>query len=143
MNVTIENYLQTIYFLFEIEADKGIKSIDVAKKLNISRASVSVMIRKLVKEGYIIADKYSKIFLTDFGKEHARKIMYKHRIIEVFLTETLGYSDILKIHEEAHKLEHSFSDESIKRLDELMNYPKKTIAGKTIPRRNKNGRDIL
>jgi DtxR family Mn-dependent transcriptional regulator len=134
MNSTIENYLQTIYSLSEGETKKRVKSIEVAKKLNISRASVSSMIRKLAKEGYIIADKYSKIFFTDFGKESARKIMYKHRIIEVFLTNTLGYKDILKIHEEAHKLEHSFSDESVKRLDKLMKYPKKTIAGKTIPR---------
>jgi DtxR family Mn-dependent transcriptional regulator len=134
MNITIENYLQTMYYLFEKDTTKGIKSIDIAKELKISRPSVSVMIRKLAKEGYLIADKYSKIFLTDLGKKEAKKIMYKHRIIEVFLTETLGYKDIKRIHDEAHKLEHSFSDESVKRLDTLMNHPKMTISGKPIPR---------
>ncbi|MBT7392399.1 metal-dependent transcriptional regulator, partial [archaeon] len=123
MNITIENYLQTMYYLFEKDTNKGIKSIDIAKELKISRPSVSAMVKKLAKEGYLIADKYSKIFLTELGKKEARKLMHKHRVIEVFLVDVLGH-DISRVHEEAHKLEHAFSDESIEKLDLLLNNPK-------------------
>jgi DtxR family Mn-dependent transcriptional regulator len=137
MNTTTENYLCTIYSISERDFNKGIKSIEIAKKLKISRPSVSAMIKKLAKEGHVTADKYSKILLTDCGKTNARKIMYKHRIIEVFLTKILRYTNVKNIHDEAHKLEHSFSDESIKRLDKLMKYPEKTLSGKSIPRGQK------
>ncbi len=135
MNTTVENYLCTIYSLFEINNSKGIKSIDIANKLNISRPSVSVMVKKLGKEGYVLADKYSKIFLTDFGRNEARKIMHKRRVIEVFLTDVLG-CDMDTVHEEAHKLEHAFSDESVEKLDSLLNNPKLSPMGKRIPHNN-------
>lgn len=141
MNATIENYLCTIYSIFENNIDEGIKSIDIAQKLNISRASVSSMVKKLSKEGYIIADKYSKIFFTDFGKKEARKLMHKHRVIEVFLVDILGH-DVDKVHEEAHKLEHAFSDESIEKIDSLLNNPKLSPTGKSIPH-DKDGVEIM
>lgn len=137
MNATVENYLCTTYSIFENNVGEGVKSIDIANKLNISRASVSSMVKKLAKEGYIIADKYSKIFLTEFGKKEARRLMHKHRVIEVFLVDVLGH-DIRKVHEEAHKLEHAFSDESIEKLDSLLNNPKLSPMGKSIPH-NKDG----
>lgn len=141
MNITIENYLCTIYSLFERNVNEGIKSIDIAKKLNISRPSVSAMVKKLAKEGYVIADRYAKIFLTELGKKEARKVMHKHRVIEVFLTDVLGH-DIKKVHEEAHKLEHAFSDESIEKLDNLLNNPKLSPMGKRIPH-NKDGVEVM
>ena len=142
MNITIENYLQTIYSLFEINNNKGIKSIDIAKKLSISRPSVSAMVKRLVKEGYIIADRYSKIFLTDFGRNEARKIMHKHRVIEVFLTDVHGHN-VDNVHKEAHKLEHAFSDESIEKLDSLLNNPKISPMGKRIPHNNNDGVKVM
>jgi DtxR family transcriptional regulator, Mn-dependent transcriptional regulator len=141
MNITIENYLQTMYYLFEKDTNKGIKSIDIAKELKISRPSVSAMVKKLAKEGYLIADKYSKIFLTELGKKEARKLMHKHRVIEVFLVDVLGH-DISRVHEEAHKLEHAFSDESIEKLDLLLNNPKLSPMGKRIPH-NKDGVEVM
>jgi len=141
MNATIENYLCTTYSIFENNIDEGIKSIEIAQKLNISRASVSSMVKKLAKEGYIIAGKYSKIFLTEFGKKEARKLMHKHRVIEVFLVDVLGHN-VDKVHEEAHKLEHAFSDESIEKLDSLLNNPKLSPMGKSIPH-DKDGVEVM
>lgn len=132
MSNSTEDYLRATYSLFERNVNEGVKSIDIATRLNITRASVSIMAKKLAEEGYLIADKYSKIFLTDKGKIEARKIMHKHRVIEVFLVDILDY-DIKKVHDEAHKLEHAFSDESIERLDNLLNNPKLSPLGKIIP----------
>jgi DtxR family transcriptional regulator, Mn-dependent transcriptional regulator len=132
MNEAVEDYLCTIYSLFEKAPDRGIRSVDIAKALGISRPSVSAMMRRLAKEGYIEADPYSKIFLTSEGKEHGRKVMHKHRVIEVFLTDVLGHG-IEDIHDEAHRLEHAFSDASIQKLDVLLDNPTVSPTGKSIP----------
>ena len=132
MNITSEDYLRTIYAVYERNKKEGIKSADIAKELNISRPSVSSMLKQLAKKRYVLADRYQKIFLTESGKQEARKIMHKHRVIEVFLTDTLGH-DIDLVHEEAHNLEHAFSDRSIEKLEELLNNPKISPTGRPIP----------
>ena len=74
-NISIEDYLRTIYDLYENENDKtkGMKSIDVAKGLKISKPSVSGMLKKLAKEGFIKAKPYSNIFFTVKGLRGARR----------------------------------------------------------------------
>jgi len=129
MRESKEDYLITMYTLHE----KGeIKSVDIANLLNVSKPSVSEMIRKLDKEHLIEAKPYSKIKFTRKGLDQAKRIMHNHRVIEVFLRKVLKY-DIDKVHEEAHRLEHAFSGESIKRLDKLVNNPKRSPFGKRIP----------
>ena len=134
MNVSMEDYLRTLYALYErLEAKSdGIKSVDVAKELGISKPSVSEMIKKLIKRRYLKARLYSKIYLTKKGMNEARRIIHNHRVIEVFLKGVLEY-DINKVHGEAHRLEHAFSEESVKRLDKFLNNPKSAPNGKPIP----------
>jgi len=131
---SIEDYLRTMYSLYEKEQDKtkGIRSIDIAKELNISKPSVSQMIRKLLKKCYVKANPYSNIFFTKKGLEKAQRVMHNHRVIEVFLKDVLKYN-LDDIHEEAHKLEHAFSEQSIKRLDKFLNHPTKSPHGMKIP----------
>lgn len=133
---TKEDYLRTIYFIYENKKNKseGINSSDIAKELEITKPTVSRIVKKLSEEKYITFERYSKIHFTKKGLREARKIMYKHRVIEVFLTKSLGYEDTKKIHNEAHDLEHSFSEESVKRIDKLLGYPKKTKTGREVPR---------
>ncbi len=137
MNISLEDYMRTIYSLYERldDKDQGIKSIDIANAMKISKPSVSSMIRKLVSHGYIKAKPYSKIHLTSFGFTEARKIMHKHRVIEVFLCDVLGYGD-QEVHDEAHRLEHAFSDETIARLDRHLKKPGSSPLGKKIPRKD-------
>lgn len=131
MNGGVEDYLRAIYSLCEENINQGVKSVDIATKLKVSRPSVSAMVKKLAKQGFIEVSSYSKLFLTKTGKIEAKKIMYKHRVIEVFLTDILNLN-LKKVHEEAHKLEHAFSDESVKRIDNLLNNPKLSSSGKRI-----------
>lgn len=129
MKQSKEDYLITMYSLHE----KGeIKSVDIANILRVSKPSVSEMIKKLASELLVDAKPYSKIKFTKKGLDEAKRIMHNHRVIEVFLKKVLKY-DINKVHEEAHRLEHAFSEESIKRLDELVKNPKKSPFGKDIP----------
>ena len=132
MNISREDYLRVMYELYEKEK-KGIKSVDIAKKLNVTKSSVSQMIKKFNKDKLILTEPYSKIRFTNKGLNEAKRIIYTHRVIEVFLKDFLKY-DTKEIHDEAHRLEHAFSEESIKRLDVLLNKPKKSPYGKTIPR---------
>ena len=131
-----EDYLMTIYLIYEKLEDKslGIRSVEIAKELNISKPSVSEMIRNLSKSGLIRAKLYSNIHFTKKGLAEATRIIHNHRIIEVFLKKMLGYKSISKMHNEAHKLEHAFSDESIKRLEKFLKKPKRTPSGSIIPR---------
>ncbi len=134
MNISIEDYLRTIYSLYEKLENKakGVKSVDIAKELEISKPSVSNMVKKLIAKKYLKAKPYSDIYFTKKGLKEAKRIMHNHRVIEVFLRNILG-CDIKRIHEEAHKLEHTFSEYTIRKLDKLLNNPKVSPEGKKIP----------
>lgn len=131
---TKEDYLRAIYHLQEEKQNNkaGVKSIDIAKYLNVSKSSISEMLRKLMKQGFIHTVSYGKIRLAPRGKKESIKLTQKHRIIEIFLSKILKVNPKL-IHEEAHKLEHAFSDESFKKINLLLNNPKFCPHGKPIP----------
>ena len=128
-----EDYLRAMYLIYEKQIDNslGIKSINISKELKVSKPSVSEMLRKLAKMGFIRSRPYSNIFLTGRGLKEAKKITHNHRVIEVFLSNVLKYN-LRGVHEEAHKLEHAFSEESIKRLDKFLKNPKVCPHGERI-----------
>ena len=107
-----EDYLRIIY---ELGGEK-VKSIDIAKKLGISKPSVSEMLKKLAKDKLIESESYGKIFLTKEGIKEAKKIADRHHIIKKFARHILKHKED-KVHDIAHKLEHHFSPESIKKLE--------------------------
>ena len=124
-----EDYLRGLYILNE---EKGeIKSIDLAHYLNVSKPSVSEMVQELNKEGLVSYRKYSKLKFTAKGKRIAQKLTSKHRLIELFLKNVLKI-DSKNVHQEAHRLEHAFSDDSINKIKKLLGNPKKDPHGKPI-----------
>ena len=125
-----EDYLRGLYILEE-EKDE-IKSIDLANYLDVSKPSVSEMIRELRMDGLISHKKYSKLEFTAKGRRLAKKITSKHRLIEIFLKNMLKIKSN-NVHQEAHRLEHAFSDESIAKLRKILGNPKKDPHGKPIP----------
>ena len=134
MNISTEDYLRTIYSLYEKQEDKskGVKSVNIAKELKISKPSVSKMITKLISKNYLKAKPYSDIYFTKKGLNEAKRIMHNHRIIEVFLKDVLN-CNLNKIHEEAHQLEHTFSEYTIRKLDNFLDNPVVSPHGKPIP----------
>ena len=102
-----EDYLRMLY---ELHNNNGIRNIDIASNLQISKASVSEMLRKLHKEKLVMIKPYSKILLTNKGKKHGEKCYDKHRIIKKFMQKIINETTDEK---EAHHLEHAFSDETI------------------------------
>ncbi|MEK6869037.1 MAG: metal-dependent transcriptional regulator [Nanoarchaeota archaeon] len=125
-----EDYLRAVYHL--MEENNEVRSVDLADYLNVTKPSVSEMLKELNKDGLIGYKPYSKVKLTAKGHKIARNLTSKHRIIESFLKYMLK-TDTKKIHDEAHRLEHAFSDDSIGKLRKLLGNPKHDPHGKPIP----------
>ena len=125
-----EDYLRALYILEEEKHE--LKSIDLAHYLDVSKPSVSEMVKELNKEGLISYKKYSKLKFTPKGRKIAQKLTSKHRLIELFLKNMLKIES-KNVHQEAHRLEHAFSDESITKLRKILGNPKKDPHGKPIP----------
>ncbi len=128
-----EDYLRTIYSFVEKNKDKQVKSVDIAESLNISKAAVSKMLKKLQNEKFVIIKPYSTVSLSKQGFLVAQKTTYKHRIVEVFLKDILKVKKS-KVCDEAHILEHAFSDDIIKKLARFLQNPKICPHGKIIPK---------
>lgn len=115
-----EDYLECIYDL--TRGNSPAKTKDIAARLNVSPASVTEMIQRLSKEGYLDYKKYKGVTLTSDGFALASKIKRRHRLLEKFLVDVLGVRRE-KGAEEACRLEHIVSDESVRGICQLMNQP--------------------
>lgn len=129
-NISLEDYLSAIY-KYQDEHGK-IKPNLIAEKLGISNAAVTDMLRRLSREKYVNYEKYKSINLTEKGEAYARNMVRRHRIWEVFLNQVVGMPWD-KVHDEAHRLEHSSSDELINRMEEMLEYPEFDPHGDPIP----------
>ncbi len=130
---TIEDYLLSVYFIYEEQSDKseGVKSAEVAKLLGISKPSVSEAVGKLKKMKLVKAKPYGNIFFTRKGLKEVRKIVHARRVIGVFLVKCLGF-DPDKIYDDIHVLEHALSDKVVRKLDKFVGHPKVCPHGKKI-----------
>lgn len=125
-----EDYLRAMYHLNEELGE--VKSIDLAEYLAVSKPSVSEMVQQLNSEGLVHYQPYAKLQFTQRGKRIAQKLTAKHRLIELFLKKVLKLNP-KHIHQEAHRLEHAFSDESISKIRKLLGNPHRDPHGKPIP----------
>lgn len=133
-----EDYLKLI---FELGGDQHqISNKQIVTGLHVSPASVSEMISKLERDGFVEHSPYQGVKLTETGLHKANTLVRKHRLWEVFLMKHLGYS-WNAVHEEAEILEHVTSEELINRLEAYLNYPSTCPHGGVIPRRNEQIRE--
>lgn len=132
-NQAIEDYLKTI---FDLEGASGkVTNADIARKLDITPASVTGMIKKLADLNLLSYQPYQGVKLTGSGRKIALEVLRHHRLIELFLAEALGVPWD-KVHEEAEKWEHVLSDELEERIDKLLGRPTHDPHGSPIPDRN-------
>ena len=104
--VAEEEYLQTIYWLFE--AGLPMTAANVVRAMQVSAPTVHEMVGRLEADGYIVRGDDRSIEFTDDGREHAAAVVRRHRLIERFLTDVLGIAWD-EVHEEAERLEHAMS----------------------------------
>jgi DtxR family Mn-dependent transcriptional regulator len=104
--VAEEEYLQILYWLFE--ARLPMTAANVARAMQLSAPTVSEMVGRLERDGYIVRNPDRTIDFTDSGRERAERIVSRHRMIERFLTDVVGvpWDDV---HEEAERLEHAMT----------------------------------
>ncbi|HEL1542640.1 TPA: metal-dependent transcriptional regulator [Streptococcus suis] len=128
-----EDYLKCIYELGQL--DQKITNKLIAEKMAFSAPAVSEMLKKMVAEELISKDTKAGYLLSQTALEMVANLYRKHRLIEVFLVEQLGYSPE-QVHEEAEILEHTVSDHFINQLDKLLGYPQTCPHGGSIPKEN-------
>lgn len=127
---TAEDYLKAV-LRFEDRNEKASTS-KVARHLDVTDATVTDMLRKLQAAGLLEYTPYYGVSLTARGRGIALKILRRHRLIELFLNQIMGYG-WQEVHEEAEKLEHAVSDYFVERIDELLNHPVADPHGEVIP----------
>jgi DtxR family Mn-dependent transcriptional regulator len=129
----VEDYLKAIYDL-ERGAHPATTN-DIALRLAISPASVSGMVRRLADQGLITHEPYRGVRLTANGRRAALLTLRRHRILECYLTEVLGYPWD-RVHDEAERLEHAASEELIERMAGALGDPLHDPHGAPIPTRD-------
>lgn len=131
----VQDYLKAIYSLVGEEGRASTN--DLAHELRVSPASVTGMIQKLAVIDPPLLDyqKHRGVALTQYGRTAALKIIRHHRLIEMFLYETLGFSWD-EVHEEAERLEHVISDRLEERIAESLGDPTHDPHGDPIPTRD-------
>ncbi len=112
INESVENYLETILM---ISQEKGnVRSIDIVHELNFTKASVSVAMGKLKKNGYVKVDENGFLTLTRSGMKIAKATYERHELLKDFLIY-LGV-DAKTAEDDACRMEHAVSDETLKCL---------------------------
>ena|SRR6266850_7401542 len=129
----IQDYLRAIYLLGETGDRVAVTAL--ARRLHVSPASVSAMVKKLAALELADHAPYKGVTLTPAGELVALEVIRHHRLLELYLAETLGLH-VDAVHDEADRLEHVLSEELEERIDRALGYPTHDPHGDPIPDRN-------
>jgi DtxR family Mn-dependent transcriptional regulator len=133
LSASIEDYIKAIYAL-EIEHARATTK-EIADRLEVKMASVTGMMKHLAAEGYVKHTPYKGVQLTTKGRQVALGMIRRHRLIEAFLSKTLGLSWD-EVHDDAEQLEHVVSDPLVERIFEYLGRPQFDPHGSPIPARD-------
>jgi DtxR family Mn-dependent transcriptional regulator len=129
ITTAVGDYLKAIWSL---AGDDPVTTKDLADRLGVAAASVSGMLARLHEMGLVHHEPYRGVRLQPAGRREALRIVRRHRLIETFLVEQLGYAWD-EVHAEAEVLEHALSDRFVERLDALLGHPTHDPHGDPIP----------
>jgi DtxR family Mn-dependent transcriptional regulator len=133
LSEAIQDYLKGIYKLQAAEGHVTVTA--VARAQGVSAASASSMVKKLAALDLIDHTPYRGARLTDAGERVAVEVIRHHRLLELYLAQTLGL-DVDAVHDEADRLEHVISEELEARIDSALGYPTHDPHGDPIPDAN-------
>lgn len=129
---TVEQYLKIIYQQHQRSQTDVVQMKQLADAMGVTPGTATSMVKYLDKEGYIRYTPRRGVELLEAGRRLALSIVRRHRLIETFLEQVLGY-DWTEVHQEAEQLEHAVSDLFVTRLDEYLGYPTADPHGDPIP----------
>ena len=127
----IEDYVKVIYAHTEWQPDP-ITTGALAARLGLAASSVTEMVKKLVAQRLVVHEPYGAIELTEDGLALALRVVRRHRLVETWLVNDLGYGWD-EVHDEAEVLEHAISDRLLDALDALLGHPVRDPHGDPIP----------
>lgn len=127
---SVQDYLAAIYDLGG--SGKPVIGARLAKHMGVSAPAVTEAIHRLTRGGYVKVGRGKAVALTPKGREIAEVMARRHRLLERWLTDTLGLN-WTDAHEEAHRLEHAISPRVEERLAELLGMPSTCPHGNPIP----------
>ncbi len=127
---SVEDFLKAIYNL-QRETDR-VSTSALSEALTISAPAVTDMAQRLVEEGAVDYVKYRGVRLTEQGERIALRILRRHRLIETYLMQDLGY-ELHEVHDEAEALEHTVSDRFVEAISRKLNHPLYDPHGDPIP----------
>ena len=133
LSESIQHYLREIYKLRQDEGKATVTAL--ARRLHVSNPSASAMVKKLAALELAVHEPYRGVTLTDAGERVALEIIRHHRLLELYLAETLGLH-VDDVHDEAERLEHVLSEELEQRIDRALGYPTHDPHGDPIPDAN-------
>jgi DtxR family Mn-dependent transcriptional regulator len=130
---TVEDYLKCI--LAAQQRQPGLVTMgQIGSALGVAPGTVTAMVKTLAESGLVAYEPYSGVRLLAAGERLATHVLRRHRLIELFLVEKMGY-DWSEVHDEAERLEHAVSDRLIERIDEMLDHPSADPHGDPIPDR--------
>jgi DtxR family transcriptional regulator, Mn-dependent transcriptional regulator len=126
----IQDYLKEIYKLGA--AGARVSTSALAERQGVSPASASAMVKKLAALELVVLVPYRGVSLTREGELVALEVIRHHRLLELYLAQTLGIG-VDDVHDEADRLEHVLSEELEERIDKALGYPTHDPHGDPIP----------
>lgn len=127
----VEDYLKTIYAHTEWQPEPITPSA-LAGKLGIAPSSVTEMVKKLAALGLVTHVPYGAVRLNELGTTRALEVVRRHRLIETWLVNEMGYTWDT-VHDEAEVLEHALSDRLLEAIDARLGHPRRDPHGDPIP----------
>ncbi|MGL4607041.1 MAG: metal-dependent transcriptional regulator [Eubacteriaceae bacterium] len=115
---SIEDYIETIYLEFE-RKQKGVRITDLASLMGVSKASANDAVKKLKSLNFVEHEHYGQIYLTNAGRETAKKIYERHQYLCFFLEHILNVSS-KNAELDACAIEHVLSDEAFEKIKEAV-----------------------
>jgi len=133
LSESIQDYLKSIY---KLQAADGHVTIGaLARDQGVSPASASAMVKKLAALELLEHEPYRGAGGTHAGERGAVEVIRHHRLLELYLAETLGLH-VDDVHAEADRLEHVISEELEARIDRALGFPTHDPHGDPIPDAN-------
>jgi len=131
LSAVAQDYLKIMWTVQEWSGEK-ISTKLLSEKLGVSASTVSEAVRRLADQGLVDHARYGSISLTEEGRQAAVAMVRRHRLIEAFLVQELGYGWD-EVHDEAEVLEHAVSERMVAAIDAKLGYPERDPHGDPIP----------
>ena len=129
---TVEQYIKTIYHESSRRDDEILPMKHLSQAMGVTPGTATSMVKHLAQRKLLIYLPRRGVALTPQGQKLAITIIRRHRLIETFLEQVLGY-DWGEVHDDAERLEHAVSDRFIERLDTYLGFPQADPHGAPIP----------